>query len=100
MGVAFLVAVVLLLAIGTAAAVRPTNRRVALTATALLGGLIVGYAASRTSGIPVLSSDPESLDAVGVVTVAVEAFGLAAAVSSIRPISHRVRRSTIQEVRS
>ena len=98
MGIAFLVAVWLLLATGTVAALRPTDRRAALAAAVLLGGLIAGYAASRTSGIPVLSPDPEEVDAVGVATVLVEVFGLALALAVIRPTRHRPRRSAFQEV--
>jgi apolipoprotein N-acyltransferase len=100
MGVAFLVAVCLLLATGTAAALRQMDRRVALASALLFAGLIVGYTASRTSGIPLLSPDPESVDVVGVLINAVEALGLAAALAQLRPNPHRLTRSTIQEVRS
>lgn len=100
MGVAFLVAVGLLLVTGTVAALRPTDRRVAVAAAVLFAGLIAGYAASRTTGIPVLSPDPEQVDAVGVVSVVVEALGLALALALIRPTSDRLARSTIQEVQS
>lgn len=100
MGAAFLVAVSLLLATGTAAALRPTDPRMALAGAVLFAGLIVGYTASRTSGIPLLSPDPESADVIGVLTNLVEALGLAAALALLAPTTHRHTRSTIQEVRS
>ena len=98
MGVAFLLAVGLLLATGTAAAVAPDHRRVALAAALLLAGLIAGYTASRTSGIPLLSPDPESVDVVGVATSVVEALGLAFALVLTRSTPDRPTRSLLQEV--
>jgi hypothetical protein len=98
MGVAFLVAVGLLLATGTAAALAPHDRRVGVGAALLLAGLIAGYTASRTSGIPLLSPDPESVDALGVVTSAVEALGLAFALALTRSTPGRLTRSPLQEV--
>jgi hypothetical protein len=79
MGVAFIVATVLLVAIGAMLAVHPDDRRVALLAALLFVGLIAAYAVSRTAGIPLLHPHPEAVDAVGVVTKLVEALGLVSA---------------------
>ena len=100
MGVAFLLAVGLLLATGTAAAVAPDHRRVALAAALLLAGLIAGYTASRTSGIPLLSPDPESVDVVGVATSVVEALGLAFALALTRSTPDRPTRSLLPQRRA
>ena len=81
MGVAFLVAVALLLATGIAVARRPGDLRVTSAAALLFAGLIAAYTASRTTGIPVIGPDPESVDGVGVATNVVEALGLACALS-------------------
>jgi hypothetical protein len=83
MGVAFLVAVALLLATGIAVARRPGDLRVTSAAALLFAGLIAGYTASRTTGIPVIGPDPEAVDAVGIATNLVEALGLACALSLI-----------------
>jgi len=98
MGVAFVVAVLLLLAIGTAAAALPADGRVAYAAALLFAGLIVAYIASRTTGIPLLSSDPEAVDAVGVATNLIEALGLACALLLTQPSRHHRRRAVSQEV--
>jgi hypothetical protein len=47
---------------------------------ALLGGLVVAYALTRLAALPPLDPERESLDVVGVCTVAIEALGVAAAV--------------------
>jgi hypothetical protein len=46
---------------------------------ALLGGLVVAYAATRLAALPPLDPDREPLDALGVFTSALEAAGLVAA---------------------
>jgi hypothetical protein len=76
LGAAFIVAVGLLIAAGAALLARPADRRVARAAAVLMAGLIVAWAVSRTTGIPLLQPDPEEVDAVGVVTKLVEAAGL------------------------
>src|SRR5918912_2222773 len=43
---------------------------------ALLGGLVVAYAATRLAALPPLDPDREPLDALGVCTSALEALGL------------------------
>lgn len=99
MGVAFVVAVVLLLATAVATGLRPGDRHVAGAAGLLFAGLIAAYILSRTIGIPVLSPDREPVDAVGVATNLVEALGFALALFLVR--RHRCetrRRLTLQEV--
>jgi hypothetical protein len=98
MGVAFVVAVLLLLATGLLAALRPADVRVASAAALLFVGLIAAYIISRTTGIPVLQSDPEALDAVGVATNVVEALGFSAALLLTQPGRHHVGRPVPSEV--
>jgi hypothetical protein len=94
---AFILAVVLLLAAVVALTIRAEDRRVARAAVPLLAGLMLSWAASRITGIPVLQPQPESVDAVGVVTNLVEAIGVACALWLSQPMGGR-EPSTIQEV--
>jgi len=96
-GVAFVVAAGLLLATSTALAIRPSSRWAARGAALLLAGLIASYAASRTTGIPVLEPHAEPLDAVGATTKVVEALGLVFALRLSRPVGDR-RSPLTQEV--
>lgn len=98
MGVAFVVAVLLLLATGLLAALRPADVHVASAAALLFVGLIAAYIISRTTGIPVLQSDPESLDAIGVATNVVEAVGFASALLLTQPGRLRIGRPIPSEV--
>ena len=98
MGVAFLVAIVLLLATTAALTIRPDDPRIATAAAVLFAGLIVAYAASRTTGIPLLAPDREALDTVGVATKVVEVAGLALALWLSQPIGRRPQRPSLQEV--
>jgi hypothetical protein len=98
LGAAFVVAVALLVAVGAAAVLRPGDRRLGYAAAILFGGLILAYAASRTTGIPVLDPEAEALDAVGVGTVLVEGLGLAFALALVQPPGPPSRRSIVQEV--
>jgi hypothetical protein len=75
-GVAFVVATALLVAAAIALAVRPDSLGAARGAALLLAGLIASYAASRTTGLPLLEPHVEPLDPVGVTTKLVEAVGL------------------------
>jgi hypothetical protein len=97
-GVAFLVAIVLLLATTAALTIRPDDPRIATAAAVLFASLIVAYAASRTTGIPLLAPDREALDTVGVATKVVEVAGLALALWLSQPSGRRRRRPTLQEV--
>lgn len=98
LGAAFLIAVVLLLAAATAAAARPGDRRITSAAGLLLAGLMLAYLASRTTGIPVLDPEPETLDAVGIATTVVEALGVVVAVCLIHPVGRHPRLTHLQEV--
>jgi hypothetical protein len=98
LGVAFIVAVALLLATGAVLVIRPAGRQVARAAALLFAGLIAAYAVSRTTGIPLLAADREAVDTVGVITNLVEALGLAAALRLGQLIGRRSRRPTLQEV--
>ena len=92
-GVAFVVATALLLAVAVALAIRPDSRGAAL----LFAGLIAGYAASRTTGLPLLEPHVEPVEAVGVTTKLVEAIGLVFALRLTRPVGGR-RPPLTQEV--
>jgi hypothetical protein len=97
MGIAFVLAVVLLGTVGTALVLRPDDPRTASLAALLLAGLIAAWAASRTTGIPLLQTHREPVDGVGLVTKLVEALGLACALWIRQPLGGR-RPSILQEV--
>jgi peptidoglycan/LPS O-acetylase OafA/YrhL len=97
LGIALIVAVVVLGAVGTALAIRPEDRRAAQLAALLLAGLIASWSVSVITGIPVLQPRPESVDGVGLVTKLVETLGLASALWLSQPVDGR-RPSTIPEV--
>jgi putative copper export protein len=98
LGVAFALTVMLLLAMCAAIALRPLDRRVARAAAVALGGLIVAYLATRTTGIPLLDPQPETVDAIGLAAVGIELGGLAGAVWLAQPIGRQRRRPALQEV--
>lgn len=76
LGAAFVVVVILLAAVVATLVMRPQSARVARGASVVLAGLIGAYAASRTTGIPLLSPEPEAVDPVGVATNLVQALAL------------------------
>ena len=96
-GVAFVVATALLLAVAVVLAVRPDSLGAARSAALLFAGLIAGYAASRTTGLPLLEPHVEPIDAVGLATKLVEAIGLVFAFWLSRPLGGR-RPPLTQEV--
>ncbi len=96
-GVAFVVAGTLLIAVTTALAIRPDSRRAARGAALLLAGLVAFYAASRTTGLPLLEPHAKPLDAVGATTKLVEGLGLVFALRLSRPVGDR-RSPLTQEV--
>ncbi len=98
LGSAFLVAVALLLGSAIAVVERPRDRRTVAGVALLLAGLVLGYLASRTTGIPVLAPEPEAVDPVGVVTIAVELVGLICALWLLQPRGRKVRPAQVQEV--
>ena len=77
LGIAFILASALLLAVVAALALWPEDRRIARAAVLLLTGLIASWGASRVTGIPLLQPRPEPVDLVGLVTKLVEVLGLA-----------------------
>jgi hypothetical protein len=85
LGVAFALAAVLLLAVTVALVRTNLPRRPAALAGGLLAALIVAYAASRTVGLPLAREHTEPLDALGLVTQAVDAMGLIAALRLCEP---------------
>ncbi len=98
LGVAFLVAVGLLLSAALAVSACRTDRRVAGAAALLLGGVALAYLATRTAGIPVLDPEREAVDVVGVATTAVELLGLAFALRLTQPLGRHGRPVHLQEV--
>jgi hypothetical protein len=98
LGVAFAVTSVLLLGIGSAIVLRPVNRRLAWIAALMLGGLIAAYAASRTTGIPLLAPDPEAVDGIGIAAASIELLGLCCALCLAQTAGRRRRRPFLQEV--
>ena len=96
LGAAFILAVAALVAAAAALAGRPEDRAVAEAVALLLAGLIVSWAVSRSTGIPVVHPHPEAIDAVGVATKLVEASGLACAIWHSQQLGGR-RSPSIQE---
>jgi len=82
-GLGFAVSAVVL-AVLAAALARSENGLVLHAAAVILGGLIVAYLAAVTTGVPGLVPEAEPVDALALVTKAIEAVGLAAAVAAWR----------------
>jgi hypothetical protein len=97
LGVAFLVAVALLLSALIAVSLRP-DRRVLAGAALVLFGLALAYLATRTIGIPVLDPEREAVDTVGVLTTSIEIAGVAFALWLTQPLGRVARPVHIQEV--
>jgi hypothetical protein len=98
LGVAFIGAALVLLATGAASSFRPSARPVASVAAFVLGGLILAYIASRSTGIPILAPDPEAVDAIGVAAVCIEVLGVLCALRLAQPIRRPRRRPFVEEV--
>jgi hypothetical protein len=96
LGVAFAIAVVVLLISAAIVALAP-DRVSARAAALVLGGLTVAYVASRTTGIPLLAPDPEAVDGVGIAAVVVELLGMCCALRLAYPTGRRTRRPRVQE---
>jgi drug/metabolite transporter (DMT)-like permease len=79
LGVAFALAAALLLACTVALTQSWPSRPTLGIAASLLAALIAAYAASRTVGLPLAREHTEPLDALGLVTNAIQALGLVAA---------------------
>jgi hypothetical protein len=83
LALAFVASVLALLVVALVTASRPDDGRVRLAAGVLLLVMCGAYAASRTTGLPVLAPEPEALDPVGVITQAVQLVGAAFALLPI-----------------
>jgi hypothetical protein len=108
LGLAFLAAAALLVALGLGIYLRPDDRQLPLLIALLSAALVAAYASSRTVGLPVLHPAPESVDAVGVITKAVEVIALVlglrlfvknAAGLAPLPTNRRTRWTTISPTR-
>jgi uncharacterized membrane protein (UPF0136 family) len=91
LGVAFALSAVLLVAL-VLALVR--SDQPAPLAALLLGVLILSYGMSRTVGLPLAREHTEPFDALGVVTQAVQAVGLVAALRLCEPAGAARRLAT------
>jgi len=98
LGWAFVTVVALLLSAAAGITTRSEDRRVASGVALLLAGLMLAYLATRTTGIPVLDPERETVDVVGVATTTVEAIGLAVALWLIQPLGRHRRSTYVQEV--
>lgn len=74
-GVGFLIATVLLIALAGALTVR-VSRELLLASAAVMTGLIIAYLFAVTAGLPFLHPDVETVDGLALFTKAVEALGL------------------------
>ena len=76
LGLAFVVAVGVLLTVGEAIVLSPGTARAAQAAALVFAALIASYAAATTVGLPLVSVEPEPVDGVALVTKLVESVGL------------------------
>lgn len=79
-GAGFLAAGVLLAALVVALTSRPASTAAVTGAAVVLAGLLASYALATTSGLPLLHPDAEPVESLALVTKAIEAVGLLAAV--------------------
>jgi predicted permease len=83
-GLGFAVAAVALGGLTIVLAHDPAERLALTAAAAVLAGLLLSYGFAVTTGVPVLHPEQETVDALALVTKAIEAVGLVAAVSLLR----------------
>ena len=76
LGIAFVVAVGMLLAVGAAVVLFRGSALAVQAAALLFTGLIALYVAAATVGVPLLAPDPEGVDGVALATKVVESLGL------------------------
>jgi hypothetical protein len=76
LGVAFIAATALLIAVTAALIYRPTDAHIANAAALLLAALIGAYGVAVTTGIPWFMDGAEPVDLVALATKSVEALGL------------------------
>jgi hypothetical protein len=86
-GFALATAALVLVVIGLT--VWPQRQAVTSVGALVLLGLVVSYAVASTSGIPILHPDVDPVDALGVLTKAVEVLGLGLALQLRRPVKGR-----------
>jgi hypothetical protein len=98
LGVGFVVAGALLLVLGIGAFVRPRSASIPLAIAVVIAVLTGAYVLSRTAGLPVLHPEPEAVDAIGVITKAVELAALALACRL--PVENRSRPLPLPKQRS
>jgi drug/metabolite transporter (DMT)-like permease len=87
LGVGFAVAAVALAAFAIGLDRWPQSRSAVHAAAVLLGALLIAYAATRITAVPLLGDHREPIDAIGVATKLIEAVGLLLA---IKPINEPV----------
>jgi hypothetical protein len=88
-GVGFALATALLVLAVVTLTVRPFSTTTIAGSALLLVGLIAGYAAATTTGLPVVHPEPEQIDVLGALTKLVEAAGVCAAALLIGPAATR-----------
>ena len=94
-GLGFAVAAIALGALTIVLAHDPADRVALTAAAAVLAGLLLSYGFAVTTGVPVLHPESEAVDALALVTKAIEAIGLVAAVSLLRRPSGRGRSAAL-----
>jgi len=82
-GGGFLVAAVALAVVAFLIARNAASVLYPAAAAAVLAGLVVSYVFAATIGVPVLQPEPEAVDALALVTKAIEVAGIAAAASVV-----------------
>jgi apolipoprotein N-acyltransferase len=82
-GGGFIAATVLLVALVIVLTLRPDPRPAAAAAALTLAGLLLSYALVVWHGLPVLHPETEPLDALALVTKAIEGVGLVLALSLV-----------------
>jgi len=83
-GFGFAAAAVLLAALAVVLTLRPSAAASA-AAAATFAGLLVSYALAVTTGLPVLHPEPEAVAGLALLTKAIEAAGLLAALRLLPP---------------
>ncbi len=89
-GIAFAASAVVL-GVLAAAVARHSHPRLLDGAIVVLAGLLGMYGLAATTGVPVLSPEPEAIDGLGLATKTVETFGLLAALAARGAFSRAVR---------
>jgi CHASE2 domain-containing sensor protein len=82
-GAGFVAATVVLALLAVVLTWRPTSRLAVAAAAAVFAGLIGSYALATTTGLPILHPEPERVEALALVTKAIEAAGAVAAASLV-----------------